>query len=144
MGVDLPYSHALRERPHQGHSGRLGRLLVVANVAVVNDIHAPIVFRLTVDCAAPFDGNVFQIFPEKQPVGVIRPVFFGRVQRGARFNIESDVAAQVDCARSVFARRQVDHAASCLRACVDRLLNGRFRVVAFLSRGTIIFDVEHI
>ena len=144
MRVDFPLAHSLRKGSHQRHSGRLSRFLIVADVPVIDNIHAPVVFRLAVNGSTAFNADVDEVFAEKQPIGVERCVLLCAEQRGSGLDPEPDVTAEVNRAAGVVARRQVDDAAASFGAGVDGLLNGGPGVVRLLPRCSVILDVKNV
>src|SRR5947199_4651457 len=98
MRVDFPLAHSLRKGSHQRHSGRLSRFLIVADVPVIDNIHAPVVFRLAVDGSTAFNADVDEVFAEKQPIGVERCVLLCAEQRGSGLDPEPDMTAEEDAA----------------------------------------------
>ena len=102
--------------------------------------------RLPVHSAAPFDRDVVQVLAVEQGrlgVGIELAAVERGVQRGACLQIDADSGAQVQLARSILARRQIDCSAARLAAFVDGALNGGPRVVLLTPSGAIILDVEH-
>ena len=142
MRVNLSHAHSSRKGPHQGDARRLGRFLIVADVAVVDHVHAPVVLGLPVDGPATLNGDVLEVLADQQPVRVKGRVLLGSEENGARGDIESDMAAKVEGSGGVVARRQIHRTAARFSAGVDGFLNGRPGIVGLLAGGSVSLHAE--
>lgn len=130
------------EGAHQRHSGGTGGHFVGINVPVAHIGLAPLILGLAVHHAVAFQGNLLEILAMEQGTPVeVRRIFTG-IERGAGFQVNPHMAAQVDGTGGVSAGREVDHPAAGRRAGVDGGLDSRLGQVGFLAGGAVIAHVE--
>src|SRR5256885_274454 len=144
MWGDFPLGPSFGKGLHQRHSGPLGRFLIVADIRVIDNIQAPVVFGPAIDGSTTFNANVREVFAEKQSVGVELSVLLCGEQCGSGLDPEPDMTPEVNRAAGVVAGRQVDDTATSFGAGVDCLLNAGPGVGRLLTGCSVVLDVKNV